>query len=421
MERNKKQSETFLASVLPILLFIRTFVDGKFNFTFGSFSATQLFGLAIFTGTLYHFLSKFKNGSAFLLLVSVILAISCLSAIDRWGSRGQDELIRTVGIFGIYLTCAHSRNDKSMARFYKSLKVASASCGLFAVFQIVTHSGGIFVSGGWRYAGLMYSPNTAAILYSSYLMAEYTLFKKIDSRFRVISISLSVIGIAITVSLGGFIFLGIGMLTLMAIKSDTGKFQRVILTLITSSAFILITYLFLPSFRAKINNSLLPVYSQNADARSSLQWRFDAWHTFVSYWSQRPIFGQGFGSTRNLNMAGKFLPHDEYLRLLVEVGIAGILFFLIAYLYTMNKIADIYKAHHDLNALYTLVLMFVMLLNAISENTFTYTIPEYILAASIGFTFSIHRKRIINLKLSPPVAKPSENSDFPLRKLEVND
>jgi O-antigen ligase len=309
----------------------------------------------------------------------------------------RDELVRTVGIFGIYLIAVNSRSEKSSNYFYQSLRLTASLCSFFALYQLINQTGGIYVNGTWRYSGFMHSPNTAAILYAAYLIAECTIFKNSKSRLRIVTIGLSLAGLVLTLSVGGFIFLGLGMSITLGLRNERDRFNKVLVFVVTSTTSLVAAYFLISSVRAKINLSFLPVFSQSADARSSLQWRFDTWRTFVNYWLDKPLFGQGFGSTRNLNMAGKYMPHDEYLRLLVEVGVVGIVIFSVTYLSTLAKILKIQRALKDPLSLYTSAIMIVMLVNAISENTFTYTVPEYILAASIGFALSRSRRLNSNL------------------------
>jgi O-antigen ligase len=415
LRADKLQPERLLPASLPLILFIRSLFDGRLNFNFGNISATQVIGFALFIITIFIFMTRYRHGSIFLFIISGILTLSCSEAIQKWGLLSRDELIRNIGIFGIYLTAAYSTKDYSATRFFQALKVTSTSCSLYAVYQIATHTGGNFVSGGWRYSGFMYHSNTAALLYGSYLLAELTILKNIKSRFRRFTFCLNLIGLAITVSIGGLLFFGFGILLLAFLSSNNKKFKTLTVSFITLTTFLFLNFLLFPAFRAKINLSVLPVFSQNANDGSSLQWRFDAWRTFLNYWINSPIIGQGFGSTRNLNMVGSFMPHDEYVRLLVEVGVLGLVMFMSLYLLILYKILDIYKLFREPISLYTTTLMLLMLVNAISENTFTYTVPEYILAASIGFTFSKQRRvdsRFIPLSPSQRRALKTSNSEI---------
>jgi hypothetical protein len=61
---------------------------------------------------------------------------------------------------------------------------------------------------------------------------------------------------------------------------------------------------------------------------NSFNWRLSQWYLELSRWQQYPIFGYGLGLS--LQAAGNgFLPHNDYIRALVEGGIVGLVTFLI--------------------------------------------------------------------------------------------
>ncbi len=61
---------------------------------------------------------------------------------------------------------------------------------------------------------------------------------------------------------------------------------------------------------------------------NSFNWRLSQWYLELSRWQQYPIFGYGLGLS--LQAAGNgFLPHNDYIRALVEGGIVGLVIFLI--------------------------------------------------------------------------------------------
>jgi O-antigen ligase len=138
------------------------------------------------------------------------------------------------------------------------------------------------------------------------------------------------------------------------------------------------------------------VLSGNATGASSLQWRFNAWSALWQFFIDKPIFGQGFGATRNLNLAGAFLPHNEYLRLLIETGIVGIMFFAVFSFSIFFKVyVNVKKTLSELQ-LITFSLLIAFYINAFSENTFTYTVPMYVLALFVGSCYSQEIKGVGN-------------------------
>src|SRR6202042_3193605 len=69
--------------------------------------------------------------------------------------------------------------------------------------------------------------------------------------------------------------------------------------------------------------------AERNEANSTLSWRLYKWKTLLPAWERAPVVGQGLGTTvteeavANNEFAGD-LPHNEYIRYLVETGIVGL-------------------------------------------------------------------------------------------------
>ncbi|ARV57665.1 polymerase [Nostocales cyanobacterium HT-58-2] len=60
---------------------------------------------------------------------------------------------------------------------------------------------------------------------------------------------------------------------------------------------------------------------------NSFNWRISQWYTLINAWRQYPFLGYGLGLSTNIPTNG-LLPHNDYVRALVEGGIFGLLTFL---------------------------------------------------------------------------------------------
>lgn len=61
---------------------------------------------------------------------------------------------------------------------------------------------------------------------------------------------------------------------------------------------------------------------------NSFNWRIAQWHTLLNAWRQHPILGHGLGLSGYIAI-NKLLPHNDYVRALVEGGIVGFITFLV--------------------------------------------------------------------------------------------
>jgi len=385
--RSKKTRASTLVILVPSLLVLRTLIDGNSRVFFG-LKLTEMFGLLLFIFSLA-FILKFsiKGYPAFLLIPSVLL-LSSIQGFYNWGEESLQEASRTLGILGLVLLTWRDVPGDNIDRFFKALKLISVANGILIICQFSFLGGGVFVSNVNKFSGFMTSANTAALLFGCYLISEANKLHS-RSRFpRFLAIQISFFGLFLTYSFGGFIFLIVGIyLTILVSKQN--RFQNFLKFFLVLIIGVLIAFANSSGLRGKYFSVLAPIFSNTADSRSSVQWRFDAWKSFIPFFTESPIFGQGYGSTQNLNMAGRFLPHNELIRLLVEVGLLGTAILIIMYFVLIFRLRKIWRATGSPVSRYAMVLTITWAVSALSENSFTYTVPQYVLALSIGFSLSI--------------------------------
>ena len=129
---------------------------------------------------------------------------------------------------------------------------------------------------------------------------------------------------------------------------------------------------------------------------NSFNWRLSQWYLLVNAWRQYPIFGYGLGSS--IQAAGNgFLPHNDYIRALVEEGIVGIVAF-ITFLLTqaMRLVWLIHKAprgskQRDL-CLVLLAILIAIPVGMITENIWSHTmlfLYWYTVSAVAGWDWNV--------------------------------
>ncbi len=83
------------------------------------------------------------------------------------------------------------------------------------------------------------------------------------------------------------------------------------------------------------------------DGTDSLRWRLNLWRQTFSYFSSRPVFGYGLGSFYALSSAAsrEYAPaHNDYLKLALETGIAGLgAYIILLFLLTRNAFSLLKK------------------------------------------------------------------------------
>jgi O-antigen ligase len=69
--------------------------------------------------------------------------------------------------------------------------------------------------------------------------------------------------------------------------------------------------------------------ADRGESNSTLDTRLFRWKTLLPEWERSPVFGRGLGTTTtaestSANRLNFLLPHNEYIRYLVETGVVGI-------------------------------------------------------------------------------------------------
>jgi hypothetical protein len=108
--------------------------------------------------------------------------------------------------------------------------------------------------------------------------------------------------------------------------------------------------------------------------------RFDLWSGMLDkFFVGHRVFGSGIGATQDFlytqSQAGMGVVHSEYVRLLCEVGIVGLVFFALAMIAYMLSIAHVYKATRSSPyPLAALAALLCYLIYMTTDNAFDYVI-----------------------------------------------
>ena len=110
---------------------------------------------------------------------------------------------------------------------------------------------------------------------------------------------------------------------------------------------------------------------------NSFNWRISQWYQLLGAWQQFPIFGYGLGSS--IQVAGNgLLPHNDYVRFLVEQGVAGFsvifLFFVAQGVHLTNLIRSVPRGTDQYRFCLILLAIFVAIpVGMMTENIWGHT------------------------------------------------
>jgi O-antigen ligase len=125
---------------------------------------------------------------------------------------------------------------------------------------------------------------------------------------------------------------------------------------ITSVLLSLVLYVYSLAFNTRLSGVVTESqqYAQKSDIQTSAGWRLNAWHRSLEAIQEKPLLGHGIGSwaltvkrfegekgTSVFGESNSSNPHQEYLLWSVELGVVGLLLFLLL-LFSIAKDALLY-------------------------------------------------------------------------------
>lgn len=210
-----------------------------------------------------------------------------------------------------------------------------------------------------RFSGLILWPNIASILYGFGICALVTSHKR--TRVKLTMSLLLGLGILATNTLTGTIATIIALAWVL-------KSRYMYFLIISSASFLFLnTFLSDVGFFSRIQNFRIPNLESVQFERSteSYTWRLIQWQKTWRESKSDLLFGKGFGASENTIPLGGYLPHNDYLRIIYETGIFGLLLFLSA-IRSVSKALKFQKLGHHFRL--SISCITILLIASIAEN-----------------------------------------------------
>ena len=301
-----------LVASIPLTIVVGGLTD--FGMLLSVLLAGTLLG-ACALGVVTRRFSLVPKAQIIILLLSVWLAISHLTAsslLQQVSSQGADLATLLMGL-AICASAATFRPD-----LFKILAVTGIT-SLVVSYQAFTEA-------GTRAAGLTLNPNYFAVVIALGIVAFITLARR--NPLWLLGSALGVPALIATQSRGGFLVLIAGL----GVTLITGRHGSLKLLALGVAAFILV---FLLQWTDPVGQrlNLLNANRATADIHSSDTIRAQA-ASFAFHLSvEHPVTGIGYGlfaaaAASDSRVGIYFNTHNDYLRLLSETGVPGLLLFL---------------------------------------------------------------------------------------------
>jgi putative inorganic carbon (hco3(-)) transporter len=264
----------------------------------------------------------------------------------------NEVFIKTVIIFILIIGVVNTRE-----RLLAMIKLTALCGACLAAFAIKSYATGNFTMKGDRIEGLVGgmfgNPNDLAAALNMLIPMAVALALMSSRRARLLYAACALLlfcGVMVTYSRAGFI-------TLAAVSGvmlwKFGRGSRSSLSLVTLAAFVLLLSVFSGAYRSR----LMTILDPNSDASGSSQQRVDLLERGLDLSLRHPIVGLGMGNFHIYSIHEK-VAHNGYVETAAELGMIGLLAYLIIILAPLRGLAKIERervkpgARADLDAKY---------------------------------------------------------------------
>lgn len=356
------------------LIFIRSSLDYMKNFG-GEGRALNLaavVSLALIVLGIFYVLFlrinilKLSDAKPFLLFIaicglSISYSINPLMSFSDW--------LRLLSVFSVYLLTRLIFTSESKIKIaLTAILLSSLLPILLGYYQLITGNGVIYDGGQKRLVGAFLHPNAFAsyliiiLIFCTSQLLEGAHF--INKRLMQITAFLTGVIFIFTLSRGAWIVFALALVLMGILR------YRKLLGLLP---FFLVLMLAVPAVRHRITNMAEP--NQYARGRSAWDWRVDTWEEIGNMVAEKPILGHGLSTVEE---EFHLLTHNDYLRLLAEVGGVGFVIYLIlALCLWRNTWRDFIQSHSPVIKSFqvgTLAMIAAFFVREFADNTLRNTV-----------------------------------------------
>ena len=317
---------------LGVTLFVRVLTDntgsGNSHHT-GSLNLAGVIAVLIMLVAIGPLIRR-QRGARPALLAVLWLCIWTAIAVHTNGASSETirEGVREMSVVTLAVIVYNARGAVTVPIATRIVQIIGFIPALLALYQLATHTG-LDVAGQIRSNGTFVHPNSAAIFFA--MATTVSLWRYLDNgrrRSDALLTALFAAALIATFSIGGLLamlvmLMAFGALRPGAVRAKLGAFAL--------AGLAILTFLATPLGAERIaqESSSNVTTAEHGQANSSFAWRLYKWQSLLSEWERSPLYGQGLGTTvtseaTTANRLSGKVPHNEYLRYLVETGIVGL-------------------------------------------------------------------------------------------------
>lgn len=308
-------------------------------------------------------------------LVGIAVGTAVWAAIGspEFGLLGWLEWLRVLSVLGVAAAVVNGTRPVTWRGGALAVLVVSAVPAIVACLQWATGTG-MLLQGDIRATGSLAHPNTAGLLFA--VAAFCAIIRLLSARsFLDLALGgLALVAIVATQSFGSIA--AILVMTLVFLFVSPHFRLRTKLIALAVAVLVPVAVIISPLGTDRLQGLWAPP-GDRGSAVDSLSWRLETWGQLWLTAQRTPWFGRGLGATTSELIVQRNLPHNEYLRALVELGWIGSLLLLAGILFGVVLLVRNRRTGDGVAAAAALALIAGLAVNAVVANTVLYTVPLY--------------------------------------------
>jgi O-antigen ligase len=326
-----------LVLFLAAALFVRVLTDNRSapnSRDSGSLNLSSVIAL-IFILLAVYLLLRWHRGLLPSVLAALWLCIWIAIAVNTSGASTETlrEGVREISVVAVFVIVYNARGTVTIPIATRLVQLMGFLPAFIAIYQLATDTG-LDVDGTIRANGTLAHPDSAAMFFA--IAATASLWRYLDDgrrRSDALLMALFAAALIATFSIDGVVTLA-AMLTALGMLRPGSVVVK--LGPCAIAAIVILVFFATPLGAQRVagETSTSLAAADRSETNSPLDTRLYRWKTLLPEWEGSPVFGRGIGTTTTTestatNRLNFLLPHNEYLRYLVETGLVGLAILLV--------------------------------------------------------------------------------------------
>jgi O-antigen ligase len=329
---SKRDHNPVLALFLGAMLFVRVLTDDRSSPDSrhsGSLNLSAVIAILFILLAAYLLLHR-RRGVLSTALIGLWLCVWMAIAVNTSGASTETlrEGVREASVIALAVIVCNARGAVTVPIATRLVQLVGLVPALLALYQLATGTG-LNVYGDLRSNGTFAHPNSAAMFFA--ITATASLWRYLDDgrrRFDALLTALFIAALIATFSIDGLITLA-GMLTVFGALRPGAVLIK--LGPCAIAAVVVLVFFATPLGAQRVADETATnlAAAERGATTSTFDTRLYRWKTLLPEWEASPVYGQGLGTTTTAegtasNRLNYLLPHNEYIRYLVETGVIGL-------------------------------------------------------------------------------------------------